>query len=69
MLVSCNLPCNKYEEYTEMCGFTWHYNRANDDNNNWNPLSDNNIVFRDLSVPTCRVKKNFFLTKHMYFFI
>ena len=48
------------------CGFTrFQYN--NDDNNNWNPLSDNNIVFRDFSASTCHVC-NFF-DKTAFFFL
>ena len=49
-----------------MCGFALHC-LPNDDNNNWNPLSDNNIVFRDFSAPTCHVR-NFF-DKTAFFFL
>ena len=49
-----------------MCGFALHC-LPNDDNNNWNPLSDNNIVFRDFSASTCHVC-NFF-DKTAFFFL
>ena len=49
-----------------MCGFAL-YCLPNDDNNNWNPLSDNNIVFRDFSASTCHVC-NFF-DKTAFFFL
>ena len=50
-----------------MCGFAL-YCLPNDDNNNWNPLSDNNIVFRDFSASTCHVGGKKFFDKISFLF-